>query len=542
MNLSLLPALCALALAGCAAVKYTPTAYDSPKPAGPDQSCLTGKLDYRNECLALVRAKDVWSDSGVQVTKGEVYRVTVPPGQSWLDAGRVNVPPQGEPGSPMMNLASKYKRHDTDWFSLIAAVAGAGTGFDREERDWVDVGRMARTGCTSVTFEAQADGALAFYPNDAKGQPELDRNQYYENNQGQAWVQVKLLTQEEAAAAKNNAPFAPCHRRLPPNDKELHFVPLAAVPMASLHEITSSRHLQYLSCDYRSQDLARGASSMFLHSTDHLDMAPRAFAYAAMANNVYRSPDDKPVFRLPGWTLTERKESASGLVLEVLERRDAGRLAEVVVAYKGTDFEEKNDWRANLSINREPVQYEEAQGHFEGLLNKPAYAGVPITVTGHSLGGGIALNVSLRHSTQARPIRAFVFNTSPRGFYTPIDFDVRAERVLIDERADFLWAGRLPWARKLGRLNATKLTYNFLDFNYFTGKNIEEHSIYLLTRGLLLMAIHRDSDYARKVFAANVTMEHAKALLPTLSRYKADTQFDLDYCAAIIEGREPPRH
>lgn len=202
----LFAALFPFALAGCAAVSYTPISHDSPKPSGAEPGCLTADFAPGVECLALVRASEWWSDTGVKVQEGMVYRVTVPAGQSWMDAARVNEAPHGEPGSATMNLAARYKRHDTAWFSLIAAVAGPGMGVDRTELDWVDVGLVVGRGCPSVTFRARHAGTLTLYPNDARG-PETHPTLFYDNNKGQVWVRVKWL--EKAA----DPALARCERR-----------------------------------------------------------------------------------------------------------------------------------------------------------------------------------------------------------------------------------------------------------------------------------------------------------------------------------------
>lgn len=222
----LLPAVLVVAatLTSCAAVRYEPTSYDSPKPVGAGvPGCLSkdALAAPGDECLALVRADQWWSDTGVTVKKQAAYRLTVPPHQVWFDKGIVNKPPYGDPGSRLMNLFESYKRHEGGlWFSLIAAVVERGPGLDRREYQSVDIGAAIKKECEecdSVIFVAKEDGALSLYPNDAKG-PASHPTFFYENNSGQIWVRVRWLTdkEKEASAATETGVADGCRPRTKP--------------------------------------------------------------------------------------------------------------------------------------------------------------------------------------------------------------------------------------------------------------------------------------------------------------------------------------
>jgi hypothetical protein len=217
------------ALAGCAAIRYEPIPYDSAKPDEAIPGCLKeAGLREGHECLALVRAAQWWSDTGVKVEAGQVLRITVPPGQVWFDADRVNHPPFGEKGSGLMNFYARFKRHPAYhdvppheqrrleahvdkgnprlWFSLIAAVIEDKTGTEHPTN--VDVGHVIvqaklqnpQAECSSVDFTAPARGSLTLYPNDARG-PDSHPTLFYENNRGQVWVRVRALKTGELAVA-----------------------------------------------------------------------------------------------------------------------------------------------------------------------------------------------------------------------------------------------------------------------------------------------------------------------------------------------------
>ncbi len=61
---------------------------------------------------------------------------------------------------------------------------------------------------------------------------------------------------------------------------------------------------------------------------------------------------------------------------------------EYIVAFRGTEFTSGNDWANNA--NRGWPQYEQNQAQIQGLLNGLTAGGSQISITGHSLGGGLA--------------------------------------------------------------------------------------------------------------------------------------------------------
>lgn len=170
------------------------------------------------------------------------------------------------------------------------------------------------------------------------------------------------------------------------------------------------------------------------------------------------------------------------------------------MAYKGTDFKSLADWRANGSLI-EPRQFKQAYRHLAAL--RAAHPGAKVMVTGHSLGGAIALNMSLRFDN----VPAVVFNTSPNLFFhTKFKNN---ERIHLYETGEILG----PFNRTLVRAGLPQIKpykYNFMDFygRYFSP--VPEHSMYLLSRGVLISAIHGGGEGAREAFVANIDAEAAK--------------------------------
>jgi hypothetical protein len=326
-----------------------------------------------------------------------------------------------------------------------------------------------------------------------------------------------------------------------------------------LHVLHPSLELQYLSCDYKHWDakgydrkpkprgrppvplnmelsLHRdGVSALHLH--ENKDTAREAFVYAMLASNVYRDPEKKPRFVVPGWEPPKRLVAKSSLEMEIVERIENGEVAEVAIVFEGTD--EWPDWQANASIWIEPRQYEQAQKQVTELLKDARYARARIVLVGHSLGGGIAINVALRQSTPARPMHVYVFNTSPRGFYDAPATLGAGTLDIIDEHGEWLRLGRALWWGKFRRLDAPK-TYNFLNFNKRSLlKSVNEHSIYRLSRALLLLAVGTGDAKAKEAFRANFSRPLTWSRSAERQRYLPGKQYDEDLCSDILDRDLP---
>lgn len=311
-------------------------------------------------------------------------------------------------------------------------------------------------------------------------------------------------------------------------------------PKVGTHEIAPSYSLQYMSCDHRSWFASNGprpslnpadekpsASSMLVQTPENIAAAKQAFPFALMSSNVYR--DDDKYFALPGWTLFKREDSPSGLTVDVWTQGAKENPDRVAVVFRGTDGFNLDDWRANLSIWLEPEQYFEAQRFFkEQILTEKRFERSDIVVAGHSLGGGIAINVSLRWSTSARPVAAYAFNSSPRGFYRPYDDSSTAARVILSENAEVLSFFRKLWWRKIKSLEERK--YNFVSFRNLMHTPIGEHRIYPLSRALLMLAVAHEAPNARDTFRANFDMKAIEEGLKRRGLSEAQVSSELALC------------
>lgn len=301
------------------------------------------------------------------------------------------------------------------------------------------------------------------------------------------------------------------------------------------HPLYRAHTLQYLSCDFESgmvDDLhppprVDSTSRALNLSAWHLQKASRAWPYALMSSNVYR---EGPIFRIPGWEAASRWESPSGLALEEWHRKKGtGEIEEIAVVFKGTDFTSLADWRTNLSVI-EPRQHREAYAYMLGVMQRAQAQGSRVIATGHSLGGALALNMSLR-----LPNVDFIgFNPSPRAFYDVVHSGP-AERLIMHERGEILGFLRWPWMPRLK--NFTRARYDFMDFIF--GRSVtsfKEHSMYLFSRGLLLAAIRGGDKEAGRAFTANFPHRQVEQ---TFGAGASDgtSAYDQAYCQRIFEGR-----
>jgi hypothetical protein len=132
------------------------------------------------------------------------------------------------------------------------------------------------------------------------------------------------------------------------------------------------------------------------------DGALSTYQYAQLSSNVY---SDIRKFVLPAEiTLAlDPDEAASGLSYQVYHRIVDGKVVEKIISYRGTDFSSLRDWWFGNIGSR---QRREAISIFDQINTDT----IPTSVTGHSLGGALATQVSLCRDVHLN----IVFDTSPR--------------------------------------------------------------------------------------------------------------------------------
>ncbi|MFS2016047.1 alpha/beta fold hydrolase [Massilia sp. CT11-108] len=240
---------------------------------------------------------------------------------------------------------------------------------------------------------------------------------------------------------------------------------------------------------------------------DRVELARSHFEHAAMANNVYKTPQTKPTFAVPGWTLVSRLSSESGLDVDVyLDAKDWGSSKKATVVYRGTDFYSLKDWKTNFAIS-EPLQFKQAFDHLYDIRNN--YPSIPIVVVGHSLGGAIALNMAARFQN----VEAVAFNPSPRAFFAADRYSKLNKKTILYERGEVLDVLFGPYLRMRLEGPIELGNYNLFDYKLRSLPPVQEHGIYEMTRALTVIAMTvGDDEQARRFFVENVPESVAKEI------------------------------
>ncbi len=152
--------------------------------------------------------------------------------------------------------------------------------------------------------------------------------------------------------------------------------------------------------------------------------------YAMLSSNCYHH-DDREVFKVEklGWFLQKKEKHIGGLAYDIYRHADSGK---VIWAFRGTDS--KLDYlTANLAfLPFSPFnQYKKANKVFSRYVESNGIE--KLSVCGHSLGGGLALSMSVRHG-----VPAFTFDSSPRIFDGLGDDHKEAQRVIVYEDGEIL--------------------------------------------------------------------------------------------------------
>lgn len=214
------------------------------------------------------------------------------------------------------------------------------------------------------------------------------------------------------------------------------------------------------------------------------EIAERVWPYAQMATNAYEASADD--FELPPGIVTRYKadNDGSGFAYQIFDRLENGRLAEVIVAFRGT--EGFADWLHGNLLGRQNRKGLRVVETVFAQLDEAGYRNIPVTVTGHSLGGGIAHYVSLRQMPPrvdgaARAVAAsYVFNNSPRYWRGP----AQVPRIAVVERGEVLTLLRGP---------ANEATQRYLSINCQPGYSpIGDHNMRRLAECLTWIAAFDD--------------------------------------------------
>jgi hypothetical protein len=161
------------------------------------------------------------------------------------------------------------------------------------------------------------------------------------------------------------------------------------------------------------------------------ETAVKTYLYAQMSSNTYE--DSKPFILPAQYRLVKTVPNDSiGFAYNIYEELQNGKVIKVIVAFRGT--EDFTDWWYG-NFQRKQNQ---AGLDLIDSLRKTSTEDVALVVTGHSLGGGISTEISLKRKN----VKSFVFNPSPN--FEAGDKPEVNERLSIVEYGEGLKLARMP--------------------------------------------------------------------------------------------------
>ena len=167
------------------------------------------------------------------------------------------------------------------------------------------------------------------------------------------------------------------------------------------------------------------------------EAAVESYGYAILSSNSYQDEDTYSTLPAAFIARENAENDDSGLAYSVFDRHEIksgerGDLLARVIAFRGTEFGSTSDiFSGSLGDSQREgarMVYAAERAH----LDAENYQNVAIEVTGHSLGGALATQISIDNPG----VKAFVFNTSPFFSGDPMTNDM--ERLAVAERGEFL--------------------------------------------------------------------------------------------------------
>ncbi len=153
----------------------------------------------------------------------------------------------------------------------------------------------------------------------------------------------------------------------------------------------------------------------------YLTASKRGYIYA-LAGALILQKDNKegrehyfaPLDRLHGIDGLYVNDKATGFeatTFELFEDNKSQVPHEVVIAFAGSN--DPKDWIQNFSP-LSATQYQQAVDYVKRVKAISRYASIPLTVTGYSLGGALAVHVTKNPKTSGDVNEAWAFNPSPK--------------------------------------------------------------------------------------------------------------------------------
>lgn len=254
------------------------------------------------------------------------------------------------------------------------------------------------------------------------------------------------------------------------------------------------------------------------------EAAQASFGYAMLSSNAYQDEDTYAALPLAFEPRQAADNDGSGLAYSVFDRfevRDGkrGKLLARVIAFRGTEGVSWNDLFSGTLGDRQRFGARAVYTAERAALDDAGMSDVAIEVTGHSLGGALATQISIDHPE----VRAYLFNTSP--FFTGDPMLNDANRLAISERGEFL--------RLLRRYKVSAASEQVVINCNPTDNAGSKHSIRKLADCLTWIAAYGDRE-------ALTLVRHNQVKKPEVECGAADKAHPGFEYGILADGRSPP--
>lgn len=232
--------------------------------------------------------------------------------------------------------------------------------------------------------------------------------------------------------------------------------------------------------------------------------AAQSYPYAMLSANAYQDKDEYNVLPAGFAKREEAGNDGSGLAYIVVDRfpKEArvGKPVARIIAFRGSEAGSRSDV---FSGSLGDGQRDGARAIYtleRAYLDANGMTDVPIEVTGHSLGGALATQISIDNPD----VKAFVFNTSPLFSGDPMQNS--GNRLAIAERGEFL---------RLLRRYREPAAANVVVINCTPTANVgSKHSIRKLADCLTWIAAYDDSAAAELLVPNAIAKPEVECGLP----------------------------
>ncbi len=235
-----------------------------------------------------------------------------------------------------------------------------------------------------------------------------------------------------------------------------------------------------------------------------LHTAKHSYIYAQMASNAYTDYNNNKLDELKdepsrpfAYTGAYKLESFDhiskiGYLYEIYKKYEGEEVVEIVISYRGTDGPNWYDWLFGNILTNQRI---EAINTFDEVRSRAGNENIPISVVGHSLGGGLAMQVSLCRNVHLN----YSFDTSPR-------FSKRlcgkGNDIYLNENYSIVEYGEI---NKILRLLGSELTQIYTSLNCISRENpLNQHSMERLASCLSLIASFTSDEAVKSMEMNNI--------------------------------------